>query len=599
VIARHVKQGSPLPIDTISSPDKPQFSRDCYLSCEGYFFTPAPTSRETYPYHVYYIAETLGIEAPPPAIFKTLGALRRSSAITFVAFDPCFGFYANHQIVTDLGRDALPLLLARTLPGTQVDILPALRDSFEDLLLKTIQRGGIWLRNQTEITPNLTHSLSAPEVRNQILQSLIRKAQLKVFTSSDTCNLVLPPGAMSPTTGEWLQGIDFGTTITSNILPTPPQQGIDHVWEILLRESQKPGFMILLVKDSPVGEKKFDKLSRALTSLMDPDNEEFSYAGWPTLQTLAARENPQLYMGPSLVPLIRAQGSQVEVIPVILTGRGEAILIVPSKIDVMRHLHSPMETYGLTNASHWKNISNPLDVSIRLEQRGTKILQERTGRLILGGDFYILQGWAINPDPSAEQDLSAFKRTPARRIDIDEQMTLTYQTLASPTAWVHEGGNHNVPSPCLLRVILSLLLDGTISGCVVKEGTLLSAPDGETEDILNMYRPETNTGILDLSKVSISWRSRQSAQEGLQKWLKDGIALTVGKRQTCDDSGGRTATMPKANELPPSTDGQGDTQMSPQTAGASSSLSDSPVLVDREGSAPTKKTNQTKAPGHE
>ncbi len=126
--------------------------------------------------------------------------------------------------------------------------------------------------------PKFTHSLTSPLERNRILDKLLTDKKLVIY-SNQQHNLVLPKCTMNPQQGDWFERIPFGTSVNSSILPAPTPQGLGHVWQILMDKAQSQGFMLLLVKNSPVGETKFEKLTRALELLSDREYDDFSHAG--------------------------------------------------------------------------------------------------------------------------------------------------------------------------------------------------------------------------------------------------------------------------------------------------------------------------------
>jgi hypothetical protein len=400
------------------------------------------------------------------------------------------------------------------------------------------------------MAPKFTHSLTSSLERNRILDKLLEDQKLIIYTNQQH-SLVLPKCIMSPQQGEWLDKIPFGTTINSSILPAPTSQALEEVWQILMSKAQSQGFMLLLIKNSPVGEAKFEKLTRALDLLPDREYEDFSHAGWPTFQSLAAKEHPQLFLGSCLTQTIRALGPKIETVSAILAGRGEAVLLIVGKTDSSGKLHTPVNTYGLSSPKHWKGLSNPLEVSTSLDQRATVILQDKAGRLILEHGPFLLWGWTIKPDPSLEQDISAFKRSDRRETAASNDLFLSLRTLPNPYAWVSENNDCNTPSPFLLRVILSLIMEGVILGGRVKEGTLLTAPDSAIEDILSAQRPNTNTGIVDLMQLATTWSSREELESSAKRWAQG--KLTKDGTHTSDNTamGKRPKRMAGEEEMAP------------------------------------------------
>jgi hypothetical protein len=230
----------------------------------------------------------------------------------------------------------------------------------------------------------------------------------------------------------------------------------------------------------------------------------------------------------------------IETVSAVLTGKGEAVLLIVGKTDSSGKWHTPINMYGLSNQRHWKGLSSPLEVSTSLDQRATGILQDQAGRLILEHGPFLLWGWTIKPDPSLEQDTSVFKRSDRRETAVNNDLLLSLRrTLPNAYAWIKEGNDCNTPSQFLLRVILSLIMEGVILGGRVKEGTLLTAPDSTIEDVLSAQRPKNNTGIADLMQLTTSWSSREELELSAKKWAqgkltKEGThtsdSTTQGKR---------------------------------------------------------------------
>jgi hypothetical protein len=510
LVAEYVRKGQPMTQEVLSAIELPTISRDAYLYHDGFFYKPAPPFQADYPHHVYYIAKTLNVAASPTAVYKALGDMRKVSDIDFVRFNHSYGLYVQRSCVTDLGRESFPLLLASTLPGTQVNLQQALQDNYGDALTSRAQEGGLWIRDRAsieeEMAPKFIHSLTSSLERNRILDERLADQKLVIYTYQQHI-LVLPKCIMNPPQGEWFERIPFGTTINSSILPTPTPQALGQVWQILMNKAQSQGLMLLLLKDSPVGEAKFEKLTRALGLLSDREYDDFSHAGWPTFQSLAAEEHPQLFLGSCLTQTIRNLGPMIETVSAVLTGKGEAVLLIVGKTDSSGKWHTPINMYGLSNQKHWKGLSSPLEVSTNLDQRATGILQDQAGRLILEHGPFLLWGWTIKPDPSLEQDISVFKRSDRRETAVNNDLLLSLRTLPNAYAWIKEGNDCETPSQFLLRVILSLIMEGVILGGRVKEGTLLTAPDSTIEDVLSAQRRRR-------ALTRVTTRSRARDQRG-------------------------------------------------------------------------------------
>jgi hypothetical protein len=222
----------------------------------------------------------------------------------------------------------------------------------------------------------------------------------------------------------------------------------------------------------------------------------------------------------------------IETVSAILTDKGESVLLIVGKTDSSGKWHTPINMYGLSNPKLWKGLSSPLEVSTSLYQRATVILQDQAGLLILEHGPFLLWGWTIKPDPSLEQDISALKRSDRRETAVNNDLFLSLRTLPSAYAWINESNDCNTPSQFLLRVILSLIMEGVILGGRVKEGTLLTSPDSTIEDILSAQRPKNNTGIVDLMQLTTSWSSREELEFSAKKW--DQGKLTKEDTHTID-----------------------------------------------------------------
>jgi len=545
-VAEYVRKGQLMTQDVLSALELPTISRDAFLHHDGFFYKPALPSQADYPHHVFYIAQTLNVVASPMAVYKTLGNMRKASDIDFVRFNNSYGFYVQRSCVTDLGRESLPLLLASILPGTQVNLQPALQDNYGDTLTSRAREGGLWIKDRASITeemaPKFTHSLTSPLERNKILDKLLTDRKLVIYSHQQN-SLVLPKCTLNPQQGEWFERIPFGTAINSSILPAPTPQALEHVWQILMDKAQSPGFMLLLIKDSPVGENKFEKLTRALDLLSDREYNDFSHAGWPTFPSLAAKEHPQLFLGSCLTQTIRNLGPMIETVSAVLTGKGEAVLLIVGKADSLGRWHTPLTMYGLSTPKHWKGLSSPLEVSSSLDKRAIGVLQDQTGRLIVEHGSFLLWGWTIKLDPSLEQDTSAFKRSDRREAAANNDLFLSLRTLPSAYAWTKESNDCNIPSPFLLRVILLLVMEGVILGSRVKEGTLLTAPDSVIEDILSPHRPKSIVGIVDLMQLTTTWTSREELESSAKRWAQekltmgDGLAKGRGAKRSAGEEG--------------------------------------------------------------
>ena len=76
------------------------------------------------------------------------------------------------------------------------------------------------------------------------------------------------------------------------------------------------------------------------------------------------------------------------------------------------------------------------------------------------------------------------------------------------------------PSELLLKAISALITESTIKACMVKEGTLLIAPDRDIDELLQKRMSSDNAlGVLDLREASVDWATTDEIIESMRRWL--------------------------------------------------------------------------------
>jgi hypothetical protein len=134
-------------------------------------------------------------------------------------------------------------------------------------------------------------------------------------------------------------------------------------------------------------------------------------------------------------------------------------------------------------------------------------------------------------------------------------------------------------------------MEGVILGCMVKEGTLLTAPDSVIEDILSVNRPSTNTGIMDLKKLSTTWTSREELNSSVQKWTQEKLSREGAQMGDHTSTTGKRPNMTAGAEEVASDDGD-DARMEDLSEATPPDPGGSSVV----GS--TNETSSSKAPRH-
>jgi hypothetical protein len=226
-----------------------------------------------------------------------------------------------------------------------------------------VETNGLWLKGMLPhietTSPRMVHSLtnaSMGDMTGEILLELQRTQEI-ISIHREGDSLLLPGGKLGSSLKTWQCTATFGTKLNHLIFPPPPTDIANEVWEtIYTTTADTLGFMILPLGTDNPGETKQDKLTRGLRSLSDPDNMDYTQAGWPIL-------------------------SQI--------GRGEVLLIFVGKKDPQGLVHPSMEMYGIMKKSDWGDLTTPLDVQRRMEAkwhvRVSKQSCKQANRLIVWG----------------------------------------------------------------------------------------------------------------------------------------------------------------------------------------------------------------------
>ena len=163
----------------------------------------------------------------------------------------------------------------------------------------------------------------------------------------------------------------------------------------------------------------------------------------------------------------------VEILPFILIGRGETLLIFVGKQDCVGLVHPPMNLYGVINKRDWNNFTTPREMTSRLDALALTVLQDKVARLTLEKGFCILTGWIIRSEPSIE---AAFTKGGSSRWQTIPTMSLlSAVSLSSPHAWDKQDDKHQ-PSALLLKAIAMFIMDSTIKGYMIRGGNSSNIP---------------------------------------------------------------------------------------------------------------------------
>jgi hypothetical protein len=67
----------------------------------------------------------------------------------------------------------------------------------------------------------------------------------------------------------------------------------------------------------------------------------------------------------------------MEILPIILSGRGEVLIILMRKQDGTDRVHPPMNLYEITNKRDWNAITTPREMTSRLDSLALTVLQDK------------------------------------------------------------------------------------------------------------------------------------------------------------------------------------------------------------------------------
>ena len=492
---------------------------------DGYYYQTAVVTPEKFPHHLDQMAKTLDLgRIPPMAILKTLGSLRKERRVAYVQVTPTYGLYVSQQIVDDIGRNLLSNMIL-TLPGQPISILPELAKNCTERILQIISSGGLWVKGMLpqleETSPQVIHSMvtaTTGEELGNIIATL--QNEHKVTTvRMDSASLLLPGGKLGTALTEWKCTLAFGARIKSSMLPPPPIQIAEEVWRELWIAASSTGYVLIPLSDGRIGESKSDKLVRGLTQLASPENEEFSQAGWPTIPSLLDGLNMQTFGDSWLTQHFRPSGDYpMEILPIILSGCGEVLIIFMGKQDGAGRAHPPMNLYGVINKRDWNTVTTPREMTSRLDALALNVLQDKVARLILENGHLILPGWNVQVESLTGAAFTK-ERSLNRWRSIPTMSELSALNVSNPHAWDMRESKHH-PSELLLKAISALITESTIKACMVKEGTLLIAPDRDIDELLQKRMSSDNAlGVLDLREASVDWATTDEIIESMRRWL--------------------------------------------------------------------------------
>jgi hypothetical protein len=578
------QQGTAISPTLLRTLSIPPLTASSFITKDGHFFRPIPATREKFSAHLAHLGKLLGLgDISATTILRLLGALRRDKKVGYVSVNQSYGIYLSHRIIQDLGRESLPYEIL-TAPGQPILILPALKANCKDYLLTLIGEGGLWIRGMLptleETSPRIAHSMSSMNDMVGAILLELRQSQEVVPLDLSNQTLFLPTGKIGTLLGTWPCEEPFGTKLRHSSFPPPKPEVAREIWEQLYLAASEKGFILIPVIGGLPGESKTDKLNRGLTSLSDPDIREFTQAGWPTLLQLVPEENLQLYGNDSwLAPFFRPSVTfPIEILPVILKGRGEALLAWVGRKDLKDVYHSPIDMYGVLNKRDWMDLSAPADVTTRMDQKALVVLVDKIARITRERGHCLLLGWTIQAEPSLV-GANAFTKAGGRERLHQGSNSLSPITLPSATAWVErEGAIH--PSTVLLQAVVTAVMEGTVRGCMVQVGTLLMTPEGDLDETIQMLRPNNLLSIADLRQACIGWSTTDTAHRDIQSWVNK-LLSDKGGLQHAPIMGKRSASSEGSSSE--AEDMEDDTHMaaSSEKAGSSSSVGGSPVEIEK------------------
>lgn len=155
-------------------------------------------------------------------------------------------------------------------------------------------------------------------------------------------------------------------------------------------------------------------------------------------------------------------------------------------------------------------------------------------RLTLENRHLILPGWTFQAE--SPTGVSFTKEGSSNRWrTIPTMSELSALNISNPDAWdMREGKNQ--PSELLLKVIITLTTESTIKACMVREGTLLLAPDRDIDELFQKRIPSDNAlGIFDLRETSVDWATMNGIMESMQRWFDSMHAGAADKHSSTEE----------------------------------------------------------------
>jgi hypothetical protein len=232
-------------------------------------------------------------------ILRILGSLRKERKVAYVQVTSTYVLYVSQQIVDDVTRNLLSNMIL-TLPGQPISILTELGKSCTERILQIINSGGLWVKGilpqLEETSPQVIHSMVTATTGDELgdIITTLQNEHKVTTVRMDSVSLLLPGGKLVTTLTEWKYTLAFGTKIKNSMFPPTPAEIAEEVWKEVWIVTNANGDVLIPLSDDRIGESKSDKLLRGLTQLANPENEEFSQAGWSTIPSLLDGLNADL-----------------------------------------------------------------------------------------------------------------------------------------------------------------------------------------------------------------------------------------------------------------------------------------------------------------
>ncbi len=122
----------------------------------------------------------------------------------------------------------------------------------------------------------------------------------------------------------------------------------------------------------------------------------------------------------------------MEVLPIILSGCGEVLIIFMGKQDGTGRAHPPMNLYGVIHKRDWNTVTTPRDMTFRLDALALTVLQDKVARLTLENGHLILPGWTIQTESPAGV---VFIKEGSRWRSMPTMSELSAVNVSNPHAW--------------------------------------------------------------------------------------------------------------------------------------------------------------------